>query len=171
MNCKSLQQSIATCVSCVHSLNTQVLGEQKAKGIARIKRLNFSLGDICRWAYAKTGTQPGPRSAGVMEGTGCRRDPLPQPLWPPVPGGEGARRRCSLLRERAGDLRWEGRGGDEEPRATEGQRAGRRREARGEKRGAAPLYTGTETWKEGLVGCQGKRSVAGRWADVHKTPT
>ena len=122
MNCKRLQQSIANCVSCVHALNEKVLREQKAKEIAQIKRLNSSVGDICRWVYAKIGTQSGPRSAGVIEGMGCRRDPLPQLLSSPVPRSEGDRRPCSLLQERAGDLRWEERGEDEELRATEGER-------------------------------------------------
>lgn len=78
--------------------------KKKAEEIAHIKRLNSSVGDICRWAYAKIRTQSGPRSAGVMERMGCRRDPLCRPLSSPVPRGEGDRRQSGLLRERAGDL-------------------------------------------------------------------
>lgn len=90
MNCKRLRHSIANCVSCLPSPNEAVLGEQKAQEIARMKRLWSSVGDICRWACAKTGTQCGPRSAGMMEGTGRRRAPLPQPLSSPVPRGREA---------------------------------------------------------------------------------
>lgn len=134
MNWKRLQESIANCVGCVHFLNEKVSWEQKAKAVVQIKRISSSWGDTCTRAYVKIRTPSGPRSAGVMEGTEWRHGPLPQTL---LSLGEGDRRWCSLLTEKAGDVQWEERAGARSCRLLRVKdcRNGRLQKWKGSKRG------------------------------------
>jgi len=80
-------------------LGVCTLGMRKSWGNRRangMKRLSSSVGDICGWAYAKTGTPSGPRPTGVMEGTGAGVVPFPSlcPRWFPGVKGAGGGAAC-----------------------------------------------------------------------------
>lgn len=157
INCKRLQESIANCVSCVHFLNEQILGEQKAKAVVQTKRLSSSWGDTCRRAYAKIRTPTGPRSAECWRGQvgGSPSQTLLSPWWrgqEVVQLADGEGRGQAVGTELRRELGTRSRG-----------LVRMRREVRGRTREAASHSTSVDTSREGLVRCQGKLLV-GRYA-------